>query len=266
MKRYTTVYYFLFVLIVMGAFASMAQNSYGLKICGLACLGFVLTFLHEIFFATRAENEPQTPSWLRYVELISLTVIALVFMFRNFSMEFLFGNSLLILASAALLLLLSYQAAVELRTARLKQVSLAYLLALYYGAVLLFIIAFLLVIALPDFAFASAVTALILIAIFVGITLILKNVDVNGETISVWQYAGQLKNKSAILLIASVLVFGYSLLNSAGVLPPLYHGTLPKAYQDIVDQSIKNSDEKWKEKPAEFMDRYEVFLSRHSKN
>ena len=49
MKKYNTLYYFLFVVLILGAFASMAQYSYGLIICGIACLGFTGAFLVEAF-------------------------------------------------------------------------------------------------------------------------------------------------------------------------------------------------------------------------
>ena len=45
MKRDQTFFYFLFVLLVLGAFAAMAQNSYGLKILGAVAIVFGLIFL-----------------------------------------------------------------------------------------------------------------------------------------------------------------------------------------------------------------------------
>ena len=104
MKRYATVYYLLFVLLVMGAFASMAQNAYGLKICGIACLGFALTFLHEMFFTPRQSDDQLVSLWIFYVELIFLSVIALVFLFRNFSIDLPFSDTLLTVSLTVLLL------------------------------------------------------------------------------------------------------------------------------------------------------------------
>jgi len=263
MKKYSTIYYLLFVLIVMGAFASMAQNAYGLRICGVACLGFALTFLHEIFFTTRAADDPLFPSWIVYGELISLTVIALVFLLKNFSLDFPFSSLILILTLTVLFSLLSYQALLQIQMARLKHAKLVTVLALYYGAVIVFILSVLTGIMLPDASNLLAILAMTFTAGFIVFALVARRLSIDGETISVWHYFRQLKNKSAILLITCLLIYSYNLLYVAGTLPPLYHGTLPNGYQHLVERSIKSNDQK---KLREFMERYEAFLQRHAKN
>ncbi|NJN42639.1 MAG: hypothetical protein HC811_10825 [Flammeovirgaceae bacterium] len=45
MKRYNTAYYLLSVLLILGSFASMAQNDYGSYILGLVTFGFAFLFL-----------------------------------------------------------------------------------------------------------------------------------------------------------------------------------------------------------------------------
>ena len=48
MRKFNTIYYLLFILLVMGAFASMAQNSYGLKIMG--AVAFIFGLLLIVYF------------------------------------------------------------------------------------------------------------------------------------------------------------------------------------------------------------------------
>ena len=48
MKKYNAVFYFLFILLVMGAFASMAQNSYGIKIMIGVSFAFAFIFLIQL--------------------------------------------------------------------------------------------------------------------------------------------------------------------------------------------------------------------------
>ena len=47
MKKNNPIYFLLFILLVMGAFASMAQNSYGLKLMGGVAFVFGLVFIVE---------------------------------------------------------------------------------------------------------------------------------------------------------------------------------------------------------------------------
>jgi len=265
MRRYATIYYLLFVLLIMGAFASMAQNAYGLKICGMACLGFALTFFHEIFFTTSTSENRLVAPWILSAELLFLSAISLVFLFRNFSIDFLFADVLLIASFTSLLLLFSYQAILHLKLAREHPVKLVYLVALYYGAVLFFILSFLAGLMFPGLASSLAIVAILMIVTFGALSMVFKDFTTNEETISIWQYAWQMGNKSAILLIASLLISGYSLLNSAGVLPSFYYGT-PKGYQNLVRVSNTGKDPEGKEKPREFKERYEGFIKKHGTN
>ncbi|MBA2746636.1 MAG: hypothetical protein H0U44_10455, partial [Flavisolibacter sp.] len=57
MKKFNTIYYLLFILLVMGAFASMAQNSYGLKIMGGVAFVFALVFLLEFISVLRTKDK-----------------------------------------------------------------------------------------------------------------------------------------------------------------------------------------------------------------
>ena len=89
MKRYNVVYYVLFLAVTMGAFASMAQNSYGMKLMGLVCLGFCLTFLYELFFSVPKLQDLSLKSkrWFS-LELVALNFLALLFFFRSFAALF----------------------------------------------------------------------------------------------------------------------------------------------------------------------------------
>lgn len=259
MKRYATIYYLLFVLLVMGAFASMAQNAYGLKICGLASLGFALTFLHEIFFTPRSGDDKLVAPWMAYAELILLSIIALIFLFRNFSTDIPFSDTLLIVSLTLLLPLFAYQAVLQFQKATRHQTMLAYIIAFYYGAVLFFVLSVLSGIILPGLAFNLEIMAILLVIVFAGLTLFFKEFSISDETISIWQYIRQMKSKASILLIASLLISGYSLLYSAGILPSFYYGT-PKGYENLVNLGNKDG----REKAREFKERYEAFVKRHS--
>lgn len=263
MRRYATVYYLLFVLLVMGAFASMAQNVYGLRICGIACLGFSLTFLHEFFFTSSSTDHQLASPWMVNAELILLSVLALIFLFRNFSSDIPFSDALLIGTFTGLLILFSYQAILHVKIARKFHSMLVFLIALYYGAVTFFILSFLSSIVLPGQAINLTLVAIVMIFVFASLTLFFKEFTVEDETISAWKYIRQLKNKATIVLIASLLISGYSLLYSAGILPSFYYGT-PKGYQDLVNLTNARSDKQEKEKAREFKERYEAFIRKYS--
>jgi len=115
----------------------------------------------------------------------------------------------------------------------------------------------------PDLLNAFAVVGILLAAGFVAIAMIYKRVSHEGDTVSTLQYIGLLKNKSSILLITCILVYGYHLLYSIGTLPPLYHGSVPEGYRQLVEMSITNNDQ---QTPVEFKARYEDFVEKYSKD
>jgi len=261
MRQYATIYYLLFVLLIMGAFASMAQNAYGLRICGLACIGFALTFLHELLYSP-GSDETTASNWKGYAELAFLSVVALVFSFGNFAINLPFSDALLIVSFTCLLLLFSYQAIRQLRSVGHQRTT-AYLVVFYYGSVVFFILSFLSGLILPGLAMKLAVVAIVQTLVLAATATIIKQVTVNDGTISTWQYLRQMKNKSSILLIASLLISGYELLNAAGILPSFYHGT-PKGYQHLIELSNSGNSMVGKEKPREFKERYDEFTKKHA--
>ena len=261
MRRYITIYYLLFVLIIMGAFASMAQNAYGLRICGVACVGFALAFLHEILFLPRAGDDV-IRGWMINAELVFLSVIAIVFVCRNYAVELSFSEILLLFSLSGLLLLYSYHALLHVRKAR-NQMELFYPLIFYYGAVLLFVLSFLTSAVYPRATTILAVAAIVMISIFAVVALVFKRPVPDSDGMTIWSYLRGLKNKSSILLIASILVSGYSLLYSVGILPSFYYGT-PKGYQDLVKLSAARTDNATKEKSREFIERYDAFVRKYS--
>ena len=85
MKKLNVIYLFLFILLIMGAFASMAQNGYGLKILGGVAFFFALLFLAE--FATalkRKENE----DLFAIMEPLCLFILSFIFGLRVFYIHF----------------------------------------------------------------------------------------------------------------------------------------------------------------------------------
>jgi hypothetical protein len=196
-------------------------------------------------------------------ELVFLTVLALVFSFGNFSINLPFSDTLLIVSFTCLLMLFSYQAIRQLGSAGRHQRTTLYLTIFYYGAVVFFILSFLSGLVLPGLAMNLAFVAMVLTLVLAGLTIIFKQVIVSDGTISAWQYVRQMKNKSSILLIASLLISGYELLNAAGILPSFYHGT-PKGYQHLIELSNSGNIMVGKEKPREFKERYDEFTKKYA--
>ncbi|MEP6734903.1 MAG: hypothetical protein ABJA70_05260 [Chryseolinea sp.] len=258
MRRYTAIYYFLFVLLIMGAFASMAQNSYGLTICGIACAGFVIAFVVEMFSPTLLNSDNIGPV-SRYVELSSVTLIAFIFMLRNFSVDSSFSNNILNLILLVLLWMTIYYAIAQSRLPIFQNAAIAWPLACYYAAIVVLVFAILASSALPILGNILATVGILLTVIFVTLSLVIKNKSTTEGPTSVWQYVGALGNKSAVLMIAAILLSGFNLLTNTGVLPPLYRDKYPEGFQVLVEQGALEGNA---QRAEEFETRYDQFVVR----
>ena len=85
MKKYNTIYYLLFILLIMGAFASMAQNSYGLKIMGGVAFVFGLLFLIEFISVLSEKGKKDI---YRLIEPACLLTLSIIFALRVFYIHF----------------------------------------------------------------------------------------------------------------------------------------------------------------------------------
>src|SRR5688500_13831891 len=103
MKKYNPIFYLLFILLVMGAFASMAQNSYGIKIMGAVAFLFVIVFFAVLVSYIRKEDKADVYVFL---ELIGLIVLAFIFGLRVFYIHFRYIE--LVFTAAGILLVLVY--------------------------------------------------------------------------------------------------------------------------------------------------------------
>lgn len=256
MKRYSTVYFLLGALLLLGAFASMAQYSYGMKICGLATVGFTIAFLIELWSIQLGGKKRIRHS----LELASLALLSLIFAFRNFSIEWSFFNELQTAAFTVLICLLGYAAFEQIGVSKTVQEATA--IGMYYTSVVLLVLSALAGIIFPQFPQYIMLAALVALSLFVVLAVIARPVSTDGDTMSMWGYLlRKVKDKSALILIACILVIGFGTLHASGVLPRLYYGTYPQGYQNLIESGVTSSDQI---KSGEFKERYEVFLERNS--
>src|SRR5262245_46544739 len=136
MRQQGTIYYVLFVLLILGGFASMAQNDYGVVILGLVATSFSLIFLGQLiagFIRSSKKN------WLRLTELSSLTILTAVMALRVFHIHFRFIE--LVFGLAGIVLIAVYFRRLIQSHSKLVPNSkrAALLKALFYSSIVLYL-------------------------------------------------------------------------------------------------------------------------------
>jgi hypothetical protein len=251
MKSYNTLYYLLTVLLIMGAFASMAQNSYGMQIISMVTIAFGLIFL--IRFVGQL-NDGGGSDKLAPTEYLSLFLLALIFTFRSFQVyfpyiEWLFGISGIVIAG-----IYTVKAIRHFRYYKQKNITVAFLLMIAYFSISFFSLAMVLFAFNPLLARYLGIFSLVLIAGFLFGGIFYGRFLVGLEKTSVFKVIAGFRDRFYLLLTLFVLFTLYVGLTGAGVLPRLYSDNYPQAYYKLVNEA-----ETGKERPVEGKYQYERF-------
>ena len=255
MRKNIILYYVLLLLLVMGAFAAMALNSYGIVLMSYVALGFGLVFLFELLLLLPKEEEiTKFYKASLAIELVSLSGLCLLYFLRGISVEI--PNNLL-LKFVLFILLFAVNVYHLIRAwlyANQTPIKIKGNIILYFTALLLYLAG--------SYLPASGTWVTILLALACQATFVVFGwwkgyVIINGEETSAWKKVIQFRNKSGIQLIFFTLASLYFILNSARLLPPLYNGSLPNGYSKVVDQWQKD---KTKTNPVDFEQAYKKFL------
>src|SRR5690349_22462901 len=181
MKHYITIYYLLFVLLIMGSFAAMAQNDYGITILGLASITFSVLFAAQLIPIIRRRA---AWDWWNFFELISLAMLALLLGFRVFYIhfalvEFVFGTF-----GALLALVFIRKLFHTFRELKLSSRWLSYLILPFHLSIILYIISMVSVPFIPGLSEPAGVIGFILLLVFVLGSYLKKDIVLNGEKTS----------------------------------------------------------------------------------
>ncbi len=263
MKRFNTIYYLLFILLVMGAFAAMAQNNYGLKIMGGVAFVFGLLFLIEFISVLQEKGKKDI---YRLIEPACLLILSVIFALRVFYIYFSFVE--LLFAAAGVLLALVYLRKMILRFQQIQPQNkfLAMLALVFHLSIILFLISLVMVPFAPKTSEIAGAGAFVLLLVFTVAGFLKRDLLVEGEKISAFKIVAQFKDHSIIIVSLFLLFTFYVGFNRIGLIPGIYSDEFPQAYYKLVDEAAKRNEKQvdGKYKYEKFKEQYNQFL-KHNK-
>jgi hypothetical protein len=255
MRKNIILYYLLLLLLVMGSFAAMALNSYGILLMSYVALGFGLVFLFELLLLLPKEEE-MTKFYKASLamELVALSGLCLLYFLRGISVEIPYSSLLKLVLFTLLFGVNIYHLVRAWHYAKTTPLKVKGSIALHFLALLLYIAG--------NYLPAGGAWVTIMLAMACQLAFVVFGwwkgwVIINGEETTAWKKVIQFRNKSGIQLIFFTLASLYFILNSANLLPPLYNGSLPNGYSKVVGQWQKD---KTKPDPTDFEQAYKKFL------
>jgi hypothetical protein len=262
MSRYNPYYYLLFVLLIFGAFASMAQNDYGIKILGAVALAFGLLFLLQLLAEFRANRQVDK---VVVAELIGLTILSVILSLRVFYIRFPFVEE--VFGTAGVMLIASYTWRIirAWSTLREKSFTLALLVILFLGSITAYIISMSLVPFIPWVAEPFGAAGFLLLLVFLIGGIIKRHILVEGERLTVFTYLSRVRDRSIILASLFILFTAYVGLTKIDFLPKMYSDKFPQKYFELVNLAEYGNDKPvdGKFRHEEFKEMYDRFVDRH---
>ena len=259
MKKYNPIYYLLFILLVMGAFASMAQNSYGLKIMGGVAFAFGLIFLLEFITALWKK---ETKDGYALAELAAMILFAVIFGCRVFYIHFPNIEWLFVAAGAWLVFFYIRKLFIRYRRLVFRNRRLAWMGVIFHGSIILFLVSLILVPFASQKAEWVGMAAFAFLFVFIIGALVKRDDLVDGNKVTAMQMVTGYRDHSIILASLFLLFSLFAAFNKAGLVPGIYSDEFPKAYFELVNKATtgKEKSVNGKYKYEEFMKKYDQFL------
>jgi hypothetical protein len=265
MKKYNSIFYLLFVLLILGAFSSMAQNTYGMTILGIVAGSFSLMFFYRLYRIGKRKSQHSPPD---SGELLCLGIMALLTTLRLFNIHFGFTEILFTAAGLALTAIYGWKMISAFQKLKSKNHLLSLLIPAYYLSICFFMISLISFSVFPQVSFILTALAFLLLIIFLIVSLAAKEQMIDADRFPVFTWVARYKDQSIIVASLFFLFALYLGLSNQGLLPKLYTDHLPQAYYRLVRDADtrKEITVNGKYRHDDFKKNYDAFVERNIKD
>lgn len=265
MKKYNAIFYLLFVLLVMGTFASMAQNNYGFIIMEGVALAFALVFFIQTFVILFKKSKKDLTSFL---EPACLFLLALIFFLRAINKHFQYVEQIFSIAALILTVIYFKKMISRFRYFKSKNKLLAMHVIIFHMSIILFLISLCIYPYSTRSAEVIAVAAFLLLIIFIVSGFINKNLLTDGIMTTPFNMVSQFEDHSPVIVTFCLLFSLFVGLNRIGLLPGIYSDEYPHAYYELVNKASTGNEKAvdGKFKFELFKDNYDLFLKHNVKD
>jgi hypothetical protein len=256
-------------LILIGLFATMAQNGYGYSLMGMACFGLALLYITQLVWKVFEDySSLEKKDLVDIAELLLLAFLILLFGFRALYISLPFSK--LIFTALCILLILDYCliASAVFNTTKTENPAVARNLIYFYTTILLFILSLVTRIFSPFLSEIIGAFGILSSSPFLISLIRQVKFDISGQTMNLFQFITASRNKSGLLFLFFIFSGIYIGLSNLRIIPEIGNAEKPGTYIEWI-----NDAETGKEKPVDGKYRHEIykefmdkFLERHGTN
>ena len=254
MKPRIVFHYFLYLAIILGAFASMAQNDYGLTVVSWSCYLFSLSIAIELF--QRFTNI----TWDKKLELFCLSGLLLLFGLRAAYIHFSYVEIVLLLVAATLIVVYITHLLKKTKQVGRENSRLRNLILVYYLSLIGFTLSMIITVVVPSLTEAvGAISTAFLVLFIVGVYISGEQL-LSGIAVKTSDYLRKQAGYSIVLMTGYLLITVYTGLYMIGILPALYTDKIPHAYIELI-----NDAETGKESSIDGVYKHEIYKEAYDK-
>lgn len=253
------------MLLIMGAFAAMAQNQYGLVILGLVAGSFSVLFLFQLM-ELYAGVTKMPRQFMLSGELISLIILSAVLCMRIFYVRFPLVEELYGVSGVVLGCIYVIKVVGDLKDKHFEKSAYRFMMIMIHSSIVMYITSMILVPFFPRYSEPFGIAGFILFIGFFVIAIVVRQIINNDENIPIIQYLTRIKDRSIVLIAIFMIFTAYMGLTKIGLVPKMYTDEYPKAYFELVNRA-ESSNEKsvnGEYKHEEFKEMYDKFINRHT--
>ncbi len=255
-------------LILMGLFATMAQNGYGFTVIGSACFGLAILYIVQIAWKLFEDFSNLGKKDLPGIaELFLLAMLLLLFGLRAFYIHLPYIDYLFIMICILFIVVYFFFAMDYFMATKAESPKLARIVIFFYSSILLFLLSLGVRIISPSGS--AAIGALGMLSAVPFLIAIVRNrqYDYSGKSTTLFQITVASKNKAGLLFLFFIFSGIYIGLSNFNIIPAIENAEKPRTYIELI-----NNAENGREKPVDGKYQHEVykesmdkFLKRHGR-
>ena len=261
-RQFITLVYVFFLVIVVGVFAAIALNEYGVKLIAIGCFGFSLIYLIKSYTIYSVEK-PRLPKSLLVQEYAVMALVMVLFGLRALRIRFpmvegVFILSVLFMAYLYVRYLLILWKKYRSNNALYISVNFLYLsIIVFFLSMSLTFYSQGITVILGAFSFVLSLS-FIAWYLWSGRDILFKE-----ERVNILKEVFQYINLSPIILTMIFLISTYMGLYQINIIPPIYTGEIPVRYEDLLEKSLSGETEMIDGQPKHevYWEEYQKFLS-----
>ena len=238
MKKLNSIFFILFLLLITGGFAAIAQNVYGITLLGWGLAGFAIFSLLGGVLVVFSSRYPQLLAYEYFLLTLLFAIIAL----RTFLIHFSYVELIFSMTGIGLVVIYIFRILSAVKTLWKTNQPLAASLILLYSSVAIYSLAMLMEPFSIIFAQIIGLIAFLTFLFSLLSVLRVKAIILREKEVKWTRYLAVQPNRAVLLMSFFLLITFYTTANYFNIVPDIQSSKMPKGYYKLAKEAENGTD------------------------